>query len=315
MTTAKDEWRRALSLYKGYLSLERGLSGNSIEAYMRDTEQLADYALAADDLKGPTLLSRSDIEGFMLQLYNAGLVETSQARTLSGIRSFYNYMLHSEQMDAAPTDLVDAPQIARHLPDTLSYDEIRRMIDSIELGDMLGHRNRAILEVLYCCGLRVSELTGLRISDLFPREMVVRVTGKGNKQRLLPIAPVALQQIEHYMTRRREIKKIDPASADILFLNRNGRQLTRVMIFTIIRRCAAAAGIDKTISPHTMRHSFATHLLQGGADLRVVQELLGHESIMTTEIYTHLNMNDLQKAIALHPLCRVVAEPITPDGK
>ncbi|MDE6500266.1 MAG: tyrosine-type recombinase/integrase, partial [Rikenella sp.] len=226
---------------------------------------------------------------------------TTQARVLSGVRSFFAYLLHADRIDSLPTELIDSPKVARKLPDTLSYDEIRRMIDGIDLGRPLGHRNRAILEVLYCCGLRVSELVNLRLSDIFTEEGIVRVTGKGDKERLVPIAETALRQVECYLEQRRTMA-VAADSSDILFLNQRGRRLTRVMIFTIIRRSAAAAGISKTVSPHTLRHSFATHLLQGGADIRAVQELLGHESILTTEIYTHLELGDLRGAMRLHPL-------------
>lgn len=297
----EQQWTRALSLYKGYLVLERGMAANSVEAYMRDTQALAVYMTTPQIAHGPSEVTHQDIESFLAHLYDTGVVGSTQARMLSGVRSFFSYMLHSEQIESLPTELIDSPNVVRHLPDTLGYDEIRAMIESFDLGDPLGHRNRAIVEVLYCCGLRVSELTALALSDIFPAEGIVRVTGKGNKQRLVPIAPVALQQIELYLTQRRGMP-VAADSADILFLNRRGRGLTRVMIFNIIRDAAARAGINKTISPHTLRHSFATHLLRGGADLRVVQELLGHESITTTELYTHLDLNDLRGAMALHPI-------------
>lgn len=285
------------------MSLERGMATNSIEAYMRDVQSFATYTLEQRIECAPRDVEREDIESFLAHLYDSGVVGTTQARTLSGIRSFFNYMLHSDQIESIPTELIDSPSVERHLPDTLSYDQIRMMIESFRLDDPLGHRNRAIVEVLYCCGLRVSELTELRLSDLFPSEGVLRVTGKGNKQRLVPIATIALRQVELYLEQRR-LMHVDAASIDVLFLNRRGKKLSRVMIFNIIRDAAAAVGIVKTISPHTMRHSFATHLMQGGADIRVVQELLGHESITTTEVYTHLELKELKQAMALHPLSK-----------
>ena len=299
--TTESAWRQALDNYRDYLRFERGLSANSIEAYLRDAGQLGAFILGGGTPKEPTAVTPPDIEAFMAHIYDSGSGDTTQARTLSGVRSFFTYLLHNDRIETLPTELIDSPKIARRLPDTLSYEEIRRMIESIDLGAPLGHRNRAILEVLYCCGLRVSELVNLRLSDIFTDEGILRVTGKGNKQRLVPIADTALRQVEFYL-QQRQAMPVSAESADIVFLNQHGRKLTRVMIFTIIRKSAAAAGIIKTVSPHTMRHSFATHLLQGGADIRAVQELLGHESILTTEIYTHLEMRDLRGAMELHPL-------------
>lgn len=299
--TTETTWQQALDSYREYLRFERGLSANSIEAYLRDAGQLAAFILGSGSPKEPAEVVPADIETFMAHIYDTGSGDTTQARTLSGVRSFFTYLLHADRIQTLPTELIDSPKIARKLPDTLSYEEIRRMLESIDLGTPLGHRNRAILEVLYCCGLRVSELVNLRLNDIFAAEGIVRVTGKGNKQRLVPIADTALQQVEFYLEQRRTMP-VAADSAEIVFLNRHGRKLTRVMIFTIIRKTAAAAGITKTVSPHTLRHSFATHLLQGGADIRAVQELLGHESILTTEIYTHLEMCDLRDALELHPL-------------
>lgn len=299
--TVQTAWQQALDSYRDYLRFERGLSANSIEAYLRDAGQLAAFILGSGSQKEPAAVTPADIEAFMAHIYDTGSGDTTQARTLSGVRSFFTYLLHNDRIETLPTELIDSPKVARKLPDTLSYDEIRRMIESIDLSTPLGHRNRAILEVLYCCGLRVSELVNLRLSDIFSEEGIVRVTGKGNKQRLVPIAETALRQVEYYLEQRRTMP-VAADSADVVFLNQRGRKLTRVMIFTIIRKSAAEAGITKTVSPHTLRHSFATHLLQGGADIRAVQELLGHESILTTEIYTHLEMRDLRGAMELHPL-------------
>lgn len=299
--TKQIAWQQALDGYRDYLRFERGLSPNSIEAYLHDVGRLCAFILGSDRSKEPAEITPPDIEAFMASIYDYGSGDTTQARTLSGVRSFFAYLLHSDRIETLPTELIDSPKIARKLPDTLSYDEIRRMLENIDLSAPLGHRNRAILEVLYCCGLRVSELVNLRLSDIFSEERTVRVTGKGDKQRLVPIAETALRQVECYLQQRRTMP-VAADSADIVFLNRHGRKLTRVMIFTIIRKSAAEAGITKTVSPHTLRHSFATHLLQGGADIRAVQELLGHESILTTEIYTHLEMRDLRGAMQLHPL-------------
>jgi integrase/recombinase XerD len=306
-STIEAAWEQALDGYREYLRFERRLSANSVEAYLHDAGLLAAFVTGGDGAKRPEEVKTPDVEAFMSHVYDLGAGDTTQARVLSGVRSFFAYLLHSDRIEVLPTELIDSPKVARKLPDTLSYDEIRRMIEGIDLSRPLGHRNRAILEVLYCCGLRVSELVNLRLSDIFAEEGVVRVTGKGDKQRLVPIARAALQQVERYLEQRRTMA-VAADSADVVFLNQRGRRLTRVMIFTIIRQSAAAAGVTKTVSPHTLRHSFATHLLQGGADIRAVQELLGHESILTTEIYTHLELGDLRGAMRLHPLAEVGGE-------
>lgn len=294
----QDSWEKALESYGEYLRFERGLSGHSIEAYRHDASLLGEFMA---ERAVPEEVSQKDIEAFMAHIYDSGAGDATQARILSGVRSFFAFLMHSDRIDSLPTELIDSPKIARKLPDTLSYDEIQRLFQAIDLSTPAGHRNRSILEVLYSCGLRVSELVGLRLSDVFADEGMVRVTGKGNKQRLVPISDEALKQLDFWLEQRRHLA-VDPKSADVVFLNPQGRQLTRVTIFNIIRAAAAAAGIRKKISPHTLRHSFATHLLQGGADIRAVQELLGHESILTTEIYTHLDLGDLRAAMALHPL-------------
>ncbi len=306
-STIEAAWEQALDGYREYLRFERRLSANSVEAYLHDAGLLAAFVTGGDGAKRPEEVKTPDVEAFMSHVYDLGAGDTTQARVLSGVRSFFAYLLHSDRIEVLPTELIDSPKVARKLPDTLSYDEIRPMIEGIDLSRPLGHRNRAILEVLYCCGLRVSELVNLRLSDIFAEEGVVRVTGKGDKQRLVPIARAALQQVERYLEQRRTMA-VAADSADVVFLNQRGRRLTRVMIFTIIRQSAAAAGVTKTVSPHTLRHSFATHLLQGGADIRAVQELLGHESILTTEIYTHLELGDLRGAMRLHPLAEVGGE-------
>lgn len=291
-----NNWNALTDDYKGYLTLERALSKNSVEAYMRDLEKLR---LFADGLSLEAVdVTADDIQQFLASLYDVKASPSSQARTLSGIKSFYNFMLHTDRMEQLPTELITSPRVDRRLPDTLSYKEILDMFAAIDLSHPLGHRNRAILEVAYSCGLRVSELTELTFSDLFLDESVIRVTGKGDKQRLVPISQNAIHYLLLYLEQRATMT-VQPRSEKIVFLNNNGRKLTRVMIFYIIRDVAARAGIAKSISPHTLRHSFATHLVQGGADIRAVQQMLGHSSIITTEIYTHLDLDDLRKAVLL----------------
>ena len=292
------DWDRTMDDYRGYIRLERGLSSNSIEAYMRDLSKLRLYIDTDHPGTLPADVSQRQIENFMAWLYDKGTGKSSQARILSGVKSFYNFMLHTDRMESVPTELIDSPRTSRTLPDTLSYGEIERMFGGIDLGRPLGHRNRAILEVLYSCGLRVSELVNLRMSDLFLDDSMIRVTGKGSKQRLVPISDRASRLLKMHLDVRRDMK-IDNAHAGYVFLNQRGKKLTRVMIFNIIRESAELAGIGKTISPHTLRHSFATHLVQGGADIRVVQQMLGHESVITTQIYTHLDMKDLEGAVGL----------------
>lgn len=291
-----NNWNALTDDYKGYLTLERALSKNSVEAYMRDLEKLR---LFADGLSLEAVdVTADDIQQFLASLYDVKASPSSQARTLSGIKSFYNFMLHTDRMEQLPTELITSPRVDRRLPDTLSYKEILDMFAAIDLSHPLGHRNRAILEVAYSCGLRVSELTELTFSDLFLDESVIRVTGKGDKQRLVPISQNAIHYLLLYLEQRAAMT-VQPRSEKIVFLNNNGRKLTRVMIFYIIRDVAARAGIANSISPHTLRHSFATHLVQGGADIRAVQQMLGHSSIITTEIYTHLDLDDLRKAVSL----------------
>lgn len=284
--------------YRSYIRLERSLSPNSVEAYMRDLTKLREYIAQEAPATEPTGVSQAQIENFMAWLFDNGANKSSQARILSGIKSFYNFMLHTDRMESTPTELIDPPRMSRHLPDTLSYKEIERIFANIDLSRPLGHRNRAILEVLYSCGLRVSELVNLQLGDLFLDDSMIRVTGKGNKQRLVPISERAAELLAMYLEERRGMK-FENAHAGYVFLNQRGKKLTRVMIFNIIKESARKADIRKTISPHTLRHSFASHLVQGGADIRVVQQMLGHESVVTTQIYTHLDMKDLEKAVGL----------------
>jgi integrase/recombinase XerD len=291
-----------LKSFEAYLQLEKGLAQASVFAYMNDLKKLDEY-FQIKNLDIPVqVLKLGQLQEFLQYLNELGFAAASQARMLSGIKSFFSFLVLEKILDISPAELLETPKLSKKLPEVLSYDEIEMMLDSIDLSKPEGHRNRAMIEVLYACGLRVSELTGLRISSLYPEIGFVRVIGKGNKERLVPIGESALKQVSFYLEDRKQIDKIDKKSEDIVFLNRRGKQLTRVMIFLIVKEAALAAGIDKNVSPHTFRHSFATHLLEGGADLRIVQQLLGHESITTTEIYTHLDMNYLRETLrSYHP--------------
>lgn len=298
MTIYINQWDEQIEGYKRYITLEKNLSANTIESYLRDVEQFRTFVCQTCELP-PNQIEASHIEQFMSCVYDRGSKKSSQARALSGVSSFFNYLVSIDLIDSAPTEFVDSPKSARLLPDVLSIEEIDSIESAIDLSHLQGHRNKAIIETLYSCGLRVSELTSLRISDLFFDDGFIRVIGKGNKQRLVPISDSARSYIEIYLEQRRNMS-IEHRSEEILFLNRHGRKLTRVMIFTILKQTAQSAGITKSVSPHTLRHSFATHLLAGGASIRQVQELLGHESISTTEIYTHLDTKQLRKAVEVH---------------
>lgn len=294
-------WQRYIKAFKSYLQLERSLSPNSVEAYVRDVEKLANFLKHTKNV-GPTEVSYEDIRSFILQLSELQINPRSQSRILSGVKSFYKFLLLEDIIKDDPTDLVEAPKIGRKLPEFLNIEEIDKLIDCIDLSSAEGERNKAIIETLYSCGLRVSELINLKMSNIMQEEGFIKVVGKGNKERLVPIGKTALKYIDFYLEHKRNHQKIKKHSEDILFLNRNGGQLTRVMIFTIVKRLSKLAGLEKNISPHTFRHSFATHLVDGGADLRAVQDMLGHESITTTEIYTHLDRQYLQAAILeFHP--------------
>jgi len=293
-----ENWESLREDYYKFLRFEKNLSLNTIEAYMRDVGQFRTFVEEEFAIM-PAEVAAPHIEAFMAHLYDRGAGKNSQARILSGIRSFFTWLVITERIAELPTEFVDGPKTGRKLPDVLTVGEIDALLTSIDVSEPLGHRNRAIIETLYSCGLRVSELTALRLSDLFFDEGMIRVTGKGNKQRLIPVSQAAQRNIKLYLDRRKKMP-VHPASEDILFLNQRGDQLTRVMVFTLIRQAAGRAGITKSISPHTFRHSFATHLLEGGASIRQVQEMLGHESIDTTEIYTHLNITGLRKSIESH---------------
>ncbi len=296
------DWHSAIKGFKQYLQLEKSLSKNSIEAYLHDVQYFERF-LNHEEIKiSPLNVSYFELKLFVKELTETGIASSSQARMISGLRAFYKYFLMEDILEKDPTALLEMPKQARKLPDVLSYDEIKMMISKIDLSLSSGHRDKAILETLFACGLRVSELVGLQISEIYFEEEFVKVKGKGNKERLVPISKLALKSIVLYKNEIRNSQKIQNKFADILFLNRNGSKLSRVYIFKMIKKYASSAGIQKNISPHTFRHSFATCLVENGADLRAVQQMLGHESILTTEIYTHLDTKYLKDTIAkFHP--------------
>ena len=298
-------WEPYKKGYKAWLQLERSLSDNSVEAYLRDIDKLTQYLQAAGMLKAPDAIEAKDLQQFLHWIAGLELNAASQARILSGVRSFYKYCFIEQIVRKDPTLLLESPKLKRALPDVLSFDEIEAIIGCIDLSKPEGGRNKAILETLYSCGLRVSEVVNLRLTSLYLDVGYIRVIGKGDKERLVPIGESATKYIRIYMQEIRIHVPIKPGNEDILFLNRRGSKLTRVMIFLFLRDLARQAGITKNISPHTFRHSFATHLVEGGADLRAVQEMLGHESITTTEIYTHLDREYLRETLhRYHPAFR-----------
>jgi len=295
-------WQPYKKGFKAYLQLEKSLSDHSVEAYLRDVEKLTAFLLASNLKKNPNEIELKDLQSFIKWVAELGMTSTSQARIISGIRGFYKYCLMEQIATNDPSVLLEAPKTKRALPDVLSFDEIENIIAQINLSTNDGTRNKAILETMYSCGLRVSELVNLKISSLYLDVGFIRVIGKGDKERLVPVGRDAIKHIGIYRETIRNQVNIKPGFEDILFLNRWGKNLSRVMIFYIIKDLALKAGITKTISPHTLRHSFATHLVEGGADLRAVQEMLGHESITTTEIYTHLDRDFLRATLnQFHP--------------
>jgi integrase/recombinase XerD len=298
------DWPTACSGFRAYLHLERSLSAHTREAYLRDVHKLSEFARLRN--LDPGSVALSDLEVFLRHLYELGLGARSQARLISALRSFFRFLMLEEVVVENPAELLEAPRLSRNIPEVLSYAEIQAMLEAVDLSHPQGTRNRAMLEVLYACGLRVSELTALRLGDLYLDIGFVKVTGKGEKERIVPVGEEAVHQVNLYLqTDRRRMRNIQPGHEHILFLNRRGRHLSRVMVFHIVRDLARAAGISKTVSPHTFRHSFATHLLEGGADLKAVQDMLGHESILTTEIYTHLDKAYLRETIqSFHPRSR-----------
>jgi len=297
MTT---DWKDAVNGFRSYLRIERSLSPNSVQAYLNDVSKLSSYIHENKNNKSPSNITYQDLSDFVA--FTAGNNDSAktQARLISGIRSFCRYLLIEKIISDDPSALLESPRTGMKLPEVLAVAEIDRIVKAIDLSTPEGHRNKAIIETMYGCGLRVSELVNMKLTDIHRAEGFVTVTGKGNKQRLVPIGSVALREIDNYMERRMTMPVI--IDQNVLFLNRRGRRLTRVMVFTIIKKLASAAGIKKKISPHTLRHSFATHLVEGGADLRAVQEMLGHESITTTEIYTHIDRSYLRDTVLMyHP--------------
>ncbi|MCR9264409.1 MAG: site-specific tyrosine recombinase XerD [Flavobacteriaceae bacterium] len=289
-------WQQAIQDYQNYLKIERGLSKNSITNYSLDLQKLANYLLDHDMEISPIQIDMETVQGFVYAIAKTVNPRT-QARVISGLKGFFNYLIFEDYRTDNPMDLIETPKIGRKLPDTLSIDEINTLISNIDLSKPEGERNRAILETLYGCGLRVSELLNLKLSDLYFDEDFIKVTGKGNKQRFVPISDINKKYINIYRNEIRVHLPIQKEHEDILFLNRRGKQLTRAMVFTIIKRLAEKTGLKKSISPHTFRHSFATHLLENGADLRAIQQMLGHESITTTEVYMHVNRAHLAKVL------------------
>jgi len=295
-------WEPYKKGFKAWLQLEKSLSDNSVEAYLHDIESLTSFLQQSGIQKTPADIDLKDLEQFVQWIHGLGMTVASQARMISGLRSFYKYCLLEQIISIDPTLLLEAPKMQRKLPDTLSFEEIELIIASIDLSKPEGGRNKAIFETMYSCGLRVTELVHLKLSQLFLDVGFIKVVGKGDKERLVPIGRDAIKFINLYRNNIRNQMVIEPGEEDILFLNRRGHRLTRVMIFLILKELVKKAGIEKNISPHTFRHSFATHLVEGGADLRAVQEMLGHESITTTEIYTHLDREFLRNTLhAFHP--------------
>lgn len=292
MADITKKWEKIRNDYIRYLRVERRLSANTVDAYRRDLEEFSHFIMRNYDV-APEHVEQPMVERFMAWLYDRNRSAASQARRLSGVKSFYNYLLINDRVEHLPTDNVDNPRLDRTLPDVLTVAEIDAMLATFDMTTPKGCRDSAMVEVMYSCGLRVSELTSLKISDLFFGEGYIRIVGKGDKQRLVPISSIARDKIQYYMDFRTPASR----SEATVFLNNRGKPLTRVMVFNIIKQAALMAGIEKQISPHTLRHSFATHLLEGGANIRQVQELLGHESILTTEVYTHVNRRQLRGVV------------------
>lgn len=298
METGKKTETNIARAYERYLKLQRGYSPNTLDAYRRDLKKLLDYIEGQEGISVYDV-QLSDLQHFAAGLHDIGIHPRSQCRILSGVRSFFRFLQMDGYRDDDPSELLESPVLGEHLPEILSAEEVDALESSIDLSKWEGHRNRAIIEVLFSCGLRVSELVSLKMSDLYLDEQYIRVFGKGSKERLVPISPKAIKEL-HYWFQDRDTMNIKPGEEDYVFLNRRGAHLTRTMILIMIKQQAALAGIQKTISPHTLRHSFATVLLEGGADLRAIQAMLGHESIGTTEIYTHIDVSTLRQQILEH---------------
>lgn len=298
------DWNSSIKGFRSYLILEKSLSKHSIEAYIRDVTKLRQFTELQYPDVSPEMLNSEQLTGFLHFINDLGLEARSQSRIISGVRAFFRYLLMEDMISIDPSELIDSPKLKRTLPDVLSYEEIQKLLYAIDMSLPHAPRNRAMMETLYACGLRVTELITLKLSGYFPEQGFIRIIGKNNKERLVPIGDTAIKHINLYVnTERSALPVIHKDHVDTLFLNRRGKGLTRVMIFMIIKELAVQAGINKSISPHTFRHSFATHLVEGGADLRAVQEMLGHESIITTEIYTHVDRNYLRETIRkYHPM-------------
>jgi integrase/recombinase XerD len=296
------KWEDCKKGYENYLKLEKSLSQNSVAAYINDINKLVDFLESKYKGVAPEKVKLNHLKSFVEWLNDRGVSPRTQARTISGIKSFYKYLLIEGKISMDPTALLESPKIGRKLPDILSMEEIDSLLNAIDLNKAEGQRNKAMLETLYSCGLRVSELVNLKITNLFFEQGYIKVEGKSEKERLVPVSGRAIEEINRYLTEYRKSLRVSKESENVLFLNRRGKKLSRVMIFTIIKNLSEKVGLEKKISPHTFRHSFATHLINGGADLRAVQEMLGHESILTTEIYTHLDKDYLRNTIhQFHP--------------
>lgn len=296
------DWQPSLRGFKAYLKLERSLSANTIEAYLHDVDKLMQFFMSRSEDKDPTKVTRTDLKNFLIWVNELGMIPPTQARVLSGLKAFFKFLVLENKIEVDPSALLESPKMTRKLPDTLNILEINSIIDAIDLSKPEGMRNKAMLETLYGSGLRVSELTGLRVSNLHLDIEFIKILGKGNKERLVPIGSEAIKFLKIFLKEVRIHIPVKPGKEDYVFLNRRGSPISRVMVFLIIKDLAKTAGIKKSISPHTFRHSFATHLIEGGADLRAVQEMMGHESITTTEIYTHLDRDYLRETIVhFHP--------------
>ncbi|MEE9372967.1 MAG: site-specific tyrosine recombinase [Saprospiraceae bacterium] len=297
------DWHSGLKGFKAFLQLEKSLSENTVMAYEHDIVNLHQFVIENLSGKSPLLLTYSDLEEYLVWLAQFDLSDYSKARMLSGVKAFFKYMLIEDLITDDPSELLEGPKLRRKIPDVLSYEEVEKMLDAIDLSHPQGHRNRSIIETIYACGLRVSEMVNLKLSNYYPEMGIIKIIGKGNKERIIPIGEVAIKYLNFYFEGTRiHMTKIDKDHKNYIYLNRRGKKLSRVMVFNIIKKAVSDAGINKNVSPHTLRHSFATHLIEGGADLKVVQDMLGHESITTTEIYTHLDTDFLRKTVMkYHP--------------
>lgn len=295
-------WDIYIKSYKVYLKLERSLSSHSIEAYLNDVMKLATLQQVHEKQLGPADITKAEIYQLLQFIHEVGLGEKTQARIISGLRSFYKYLILENVIESSPLELIEGPKLSKKIPSVLTVSEVKSILEAIDMSSVNGHRNRAIVETLYACGLRVTELVNLKLSNYFPDIGFIKVIGKNDKERIIPIGPEAIKFIDLYKNKVRKVGRIAVGFEDYIFLNRSGKTLTRVMIFTIVKGLAELAGIKKKVSPHTFRHSFATHLIEGGANLRAIQDMLGHESITTTEIYAHIDTQFLRETIlTFHP--------------